>query len=95
MNTANSISINEYSLNTVTLNRGNTFQSLIVNCSQNRWSYIPPLHDDGQGLQSLYGVTIQSLLHGSRQGLTVSGRRLSGHLHTHMLTCLDTHTENP
>lgn len=31
MNTAKSISINEYSLNTVTLSLGNTFQSLIVN----------------------------------------------------------------
>lgn len=42
--------------------------------------YLPALHAAGQALQSLYGVTIQSRLHGSKQGLTVSGRRLSGHL---------------
>lgn len=44
---------------------------------------LPAWHVDGQGLQSLYGVTMQSLLHGSKQGLTVSGRRLSGHLKVH------------
>lgn len=41
---------------------------------------IPSVHEEGQVVQSLYGVTIQSFLQGSRQGLTVSGRRLSGHL---------------
>ena len=39
-----------------------------------------PAWHDGQELQSLYGVTMQSFLHGRKQGLTVSGRKLSGHL---------------
>ncbi len=42
---------------------------------------VPVWQEEGQGVQSLYGVTMQSLLQGRRHGLTVSGRRLSGHLH--------------
>ncbi len=42
---------------------------------------VPVWQEEGQGVQSLYGVTTQSLLQGRRHALTVSGRRLSGHLH--------------
>lgn len=42
--------------------------------------YLPDWHSLGQGVHSLKGVTIQSFLHGRRQGRTVSGRVESGHL---------------
>lgn len=45
-----------------------------------QWIKLPSWHEEGHGVQSLNGVTMQSFLQGSRQGLTVSGRRLSGHL---------------
>lgn len=41
---------------------------------------LPGWHSLGQGVHSLKAVTVQSVLHGRRQGRTVSGRMDSGHL---------------
>lgn len=44
---------------------------------------VPASQEVGHSVHSLKGVTIQSLLQGSRQGLTDSGRGASGHLKHH------------
>lgn len=55
-------------------------QALVDWAYRNSWEKLPGTQVDGQAVHSLKGVTMQSFLQGSKQGLMVSGRAASEHL---------------